>query len=376
MSSRSREAAARISRASSRSARRSTSRCCRTRQRIARAYFGPAREVVAILPRGNPKTTLAAKIGLHHLLTVRRRRGHDRRRLPRPGADRVRADARLHVAPRARRAADRPAPRAPPRRRPPAAPGRAVRGRPRPRPLVVALHRRRDLGVASRRRAARSDADRPDQAARREVPRDLHGRGAARFAARPDARPRARPAVRRSARAPSSKPAAISTGSNGSLPDDASLDDLDAVKACNPAPCITIGDLRRQRAALPSSRVRAVPRLPWGVGEGSWLPPGAGRSASAPPRSPTASRSGSASTSAANDQRPPSRGLTNSYTPTSRSTTAHGGVLEVVDHVRSLAGRYTSASSSMTRGGSARPRIELEREGLQVVEFPQTRRRA
>src|SRR4051794_36881827 len=37
--------------------------------RIARAYFGPAREVCAILPRGCAKTTLAAKIALHHLLT-------------------------------------------------------------------------------------------------------------------------------------------------------------------------------------------------------------------------------------------------------------------------------------------------------------------
>jgi hypothetical protein len=39
-------------------------------KRIARAHFGPDREVYAILPRGNLKTTLAAKIGLHHLLTV------------------------------------------------------------------------------------------------------------------------------------------------------------------------------------------------------------------------------------------------------------------------------------------------------------------
>jgi hypothetical protein len=34
-------------------------------RRIARAYFGGAREVAAILPRGNAKTTLAALIGLH-----------------------------------------------------------------------------------------------------------------------------------------------------------------------------------------------------------------------------------------------------------------------------------------------------------------------
>ena len=39
-------------------------------RRIARAYFGTAREVVVVLPRGNAKTTLAALIGLHHLLTV------------------------------------------------------------------------------------------------------------------------------------------------------------------------------------------------------------------------------------------------------------------------------------------------------------------
>lgn len=39
-------------------------------KRIARAHFGPLREVVAVLPRGNLKTSLAAKIALHHLLTV------------------------------------------------------------------------------------------------------------------------------------------------------------------------------------------------------------------------------------------------------------------------------------------------------------------
>jgi len=38
-------------------------------RRVARAYFGPAREICAILPRGNAKTTLAAKVATHHLLT-------------------------------------------------------------------------------------------------------------------------------------------------------------------------------------------------------------------------------------------------------------------------------------------------------------------
>jgi len=39
-------------------------------RRIARAHFGREREVIAVLPRGNLKTTLAARIALHHLLTV------------------------------------------------------------------------------------------------------------------------------------------------------------------------------------------------------------------------------------------------------------------------------------------------------------------
>src|SRR5215218_5141650 len=39
-------------------------------RRIARAHFSDERELYAILPRGNLKTSLAAKIGLHHLLTV------------------------------------------------------------------------------------------------------------------------------------------------------------------------------------------------------------------------------------------------------------------------------------------------------------------
>jgi phage terminase large subunit-like protein len=39
-------------------------------RRIARLYFGPEREMATILPRGNAKTTTAALIGLHHLVTT------------------------------------------------------------------------------------------------------------------------------------------------------------------------------------------------------------------------------------------------------------------------------------------------------------------
>jgi 5-methylcytosine-specific restriction endonuclease McrA len=42
-----------------------------------------------------------------------------------------------------------------------------------------------------------------------------------------------------------------------SLPDDEDLDDVDAVKRCNPAPWITAQDLRRQRSAVPDT---VIPR--------------------------------------------------------------------------------------------------------------------
>jgi len=50
-----------------------------------------------------------------------------------------------------------------------------------------------------------------------------------------------------------------------SLPDDVDLDDLAAVKAANPAPWITVADLRRQRAAVPETVFAQFhPRLPVG----------------------------------------------------------------------------------------------------------------
>src|SRR4051794_14232545 len=39
-------------------------------KRIARAHFAGEREVVAILPRGSAKSTLAAHLALHHVLTT------------------------------------------------------------------------------------------------------------------------------------------------------------------------------------------------------------------------------------------------------------------------------------------------------------------
>jgi hypothetical protein len=53
-------------------------------------------------------------------------------------------------------------------------------------------------------------------------------------------------------------------GLEWSVPDDAELDDFQAVKRANPAPWITVSDLRRQRATVPESVFAQFPRLPLG----------------------------------------------------------------------------------------------------------------
>ena len=130
-------------------------------------------------------------------LSVPGRDGHDRRRLPRSGADLLRADARLRAAPRARRTSSRPPPRAAPRGRRRAPPRRPLRRPARPRPLA-----RRSTSATRSGRGPPSgellEAMQTGLIKRRDskLLADLHRRGAARQPARPAPRPRARAADR------------------------------------------------------------------------------------------------------------------------------------------------------------------------------------
>jgi hypothetical protein len=47
---------------------------------------------------------------------------------------------------------------------------------------------------------------------------------------------------------------------------------LQAVKTCNPAPWITVSDLRRQRAAVPDTAFARFHACRWGVGEARGCP--------------------------------------------------------------------------------------------------------
>jgi hypothetical protein len=67
-----------------------------------------------------------------------------------------------------------------------------------------------------------------------------------------------------------------------SLPDDASPDDARAVKSCNPAPWISAADLAAQRRRVTEVEYLQFHCCRWGVGEGAWLSPGAWQGCRAP----------------------------------------------------------------------------------------------
>lgn len=345
-------------------------------QRIARAFFGPAREICAVLPRGNKKTTLAAKIGVHHLLTARRAdviigaASKDQARIcferMRGFAEHPALEDLLAVRHLELRHEDAHGQR------------RFLRVIPSDGPRAHGLssslyvldelwaHKDGELYEAcltglikhpeSKLLAISTSAAQLDSPLGR-----LRGRALA------------QPATSRDG------PVVESAGPvhwlEWSLPDDADLDDMDAVKAVNPAGYITADDLRRQRAALPDTAFAQFHACRWGVGEGSWLPPGAWQACVGTPWF--------------HDGEDVWIGVDAGG---ERSSTAvvyvndalhvgcaiyHGtdGVLEAVDHVRALAKRFNVRELVYDPWRFGYAAAELDREGMATVEFNQNDQR-
>jgi len=59
-----------------------------------------------------------------------------------------------------------------------------------------------------------------------------------------------------------------------SLPEDGDPDDMAAIKAANPAPWVSADALRQQRQRVTEPEFLQFHACRWGVGEGAWLPPG------------------------------------------------------------------------------------------------------
>jgi phage terminase large subunit-like protein len=157
-----------------------------------------------------------------------------------------------------------------------------------------------------------------------------------------------------------------------SLADDKELDDYRAVKACNPASYITAASLREQAARVMPGSFAQFHACRWGTGEGSWLPPGAWQACVGVPHFEPGEAiwvgvdvGGDRSASAVvwvNEQLHVGAAI------------YHGdaGVLECVDQVRDLAGRYNLREVVFDPWRFGQAAQELERERVTVLAFPQT----
>jgi len=339
-------------------------------RRIARAYFGKAREVCAVLPRGNAKTSTAALIGLHHLLTT-------------PGAmvtigAASRDQARIAFE-RMRGFAQHP----------------ALDGELTIRHLelrnpesdgllrVVPSDGPRVHGLSSTLYIADEVWSWPDAGLLEAMTTGLVKRPDSKLLAistaaaqldsplgRMRARALAQPSVQR-------KGAVIeATGDlhwlEWSVPDDADLADMRAVKRANPAPWITVADLRRQRAAVPDLAFQQFHCCMWGIGEGHWLPAGAWQQCVGKP----AFEDGEAIWVGVDvgGERSASVVVWVNAGLHVGCAIFHGdaGVLECVAQVRELAGRFRLREVAFDPWRFGQAAQELARERVTCLEFPQT----
>lgn len=246
-------------------------------RRIARAYFSRAREVAGLLPRGNAKTTLAALIALHHLITVK-------------GASIVIGAASVQQ-------------------------GRICFERmesflyhPKLEGMVTVRHLElRFPGPEGMRRLRVIPSDGPrthglsstlyvaDEVWAWSQRADLLTAMQTGLVKRPDSKllmistssgdldsPLGRLRRRAMAQADVRRTGAVVESKSQdlhwlewSLGDEHDLDDLKAVKRCNPAPWIAVGDLRRQKDSVTEAAFAQFHCNRWGIRESAWLPEGA-----------------------------------------------------------------------------------------------------
>lgn len=350
----------------------------RWQQQIARMHFGPEREAAAILPRGNAKTTTAALIGLHHLLTV-------------PGAsvtigaasaaqaricfERMRGFCSHEVL------AGRVTVRTLELRASPLD-GYAESAKGLLRVIPAVGERAHGLSstlyLADEVWAWREDGQlleafqtglvkRPDakllmiSTAAAQLDSPL-GRLRERALAQPD--------VQRHG---------VVTEAHGelawiewSLPDEVSLDAMAEVKKTNPAPWIKQADLRRQRNSVTPLAFSQFHANRWGVSEGMWLPAGAWQKCAGEAEIEAGepvwvgvdvggSRADSAIVCSTQDLR-----------IKARTWQGDDAVLKVAEHLEQLAGLYDIREVAYDPWRFRSEALRLEDAGLMMVEFPQS----
>ena len=340
--------------------------------RIARAYFGRAREVAAILPRGNYKTSLAALIGVHHLLSV-------------PGASVTVGAASVGQArvafERMRGYAEHPALAAQLtvrhlelRHRDGVLAG-ALRVIPSDGPRAHGLSSTLYLAdeLWAWRDAQLLEAMQTGLIKRRDSKLFAISTPAARLDT-PLGAMRARALAQRNVRRHG-----VVTEARGdlhwlewSLEAGADLDDMSLVRRVNPAPYITATDLARQRRTLTEGAFAQFHAGIWGVGEGAWLPAGTWQACAGhvdiEPGAQVWAGVDIGGTRAASAVAIATADLDVDV----RVWHGEGAVLDVAGYVRELAGRYTVREVAYDPWRFRSEALRLEDAGLPMVEFPQT----
>ncbi|KAA0275387.1 MAG: hypothetical protein EDQ89_00195 [Acidobacteria bacterium] len=342
-------------------------------RRIARLHFGAEREMVAVLPRGNAKTTTAALIALHHLLTV-------------PGAAVTIGAASKDQA---RILYER------------------LRG--------FAQHPSLEDDLVIRHLELRHEDESGQLRLLRVIPSDgprAHGLSSSLYVGdevwawrgdelleamqtglvkRPDAKlllistaaavldsPLGRLRVRAMGQSNAKRKGSVITAGGElawiewSLPDDRELDDMRAVKRANPAPWIEPSDLKRQRGAVAELAFAQFHACRWGAREGAWLPAGAWNACAAEFTIDEGeqvwvgvdiggSRAASAVVMVTADLR-----------VIAKTWQGDDAVLKVAEHVRELAGTYGVMEVAYDPWRFRSEALRLEDAGLPMVEFPQS----
>jgi phage terminase large subunit-like protein len=249
-------------------------------QRIAKAAAGPEREFVALLPRGQGKTTLLAAIALHHLITVENAAVYcaassreQARILYEAAAAFARRYEDEHVIVRhlELRWCDEPdEPKVFSRHlRVLAADAPRLHGLTPSLAIIDELHAHPSDDVYLAMRTAM--LKRPGS---KLLVISTAGQGADSPLGRLRGRALAQPSIRRSgaltdARGPSLRLL------EWSVPEDADLDDMGEIKKANPASWITLAALREQREAVAEVAFRRFHCNQWTAKVGAWLPAGA-----------------------------------------------------------------------------------------------------
>jgi len=337
-------------------------------RRIARAAFGPEPELLVLLPRGNGKTTLMAALAVHHLLTVEdpavysAAASRDQARVlyeaARAIAEHPAVDGQLtlrHLELRAPRGHLRVL----------ASDARLAHGLSPTLSIVDELHAHRDGELYIAMRSAL-----PKRPGARMVTISTAGSGAESPLGRLRARALAAPKIKHSLIVTDARADGLRM-LQWAVPDER-VHDLAAYVQANPASWITRDALRTQRAALPALAFQRYHGNVWTAKEGAWLPPGTWQACVGDPRLEPGeevwigvdvggTRAATAVVWCSSDLRV-------------GCWIGHGdeAILEAVERVRDLAATFRVRELIYDPWRFGQAALELEREGMVVVAFPQT----